>query len=72
MWQPKTDFRFGIYIEKYIGWLIKRKKGISYFSKITFKKKLPFFLCFLGCSLTIQSPFLAIDIGNPIFFRFPI
>ena len=38
MWPPKTDFRFGIYIEKYIGWLIKRKKGISYFSKSTFKK----------------------------------
>ena len=26
MWPPKTDSRFGIYIEKYIGWLIKRKK----------------------------------------------
>ena len=74
MWPPKTDFRFGIYIEKYIGWLIKRKKGISYFSKSTFKKNYLFSYVFLGVDnrLTIQSPFLAVDIGNPIFFRFPI
>ena len=38
-----------------------------YFSRSRLKKKL-FFLCFLGCRLRIRSPFLAVGIGNPIFF----
>ena len=46
MWPPKIDFRFGIYIEKYIGWLIKSKKVLATSAKVHLKK-LPFFLFFV-------------------------
>ena len=31
-----------------------------------------FIICFLGCRLRIRSPFLAVCIGKPIFYRFII
>ena len=51
MWPPKTDFRFGIYIEKYIGCLIKNlkeKKVLATSAKVHLKKNYLFSYVFWG------------------------